>query len=187
MIAELYLSMPAYIAQRETARIMDARDTNSELIAFDIADFGSRDYAFYMFNFRSRKHKIPGVSDLLLPWIVKQAQEGGKHYLNLGLGINPGVAFFKRKWGAEPFLKHNLLLQKILSNLLGWMRLTSYPVKGSLPILTGQSGNLDCAISDYILFLLWELALFDLGNTFNVVHCPDNTDRDFDIFYCKGT
>ena len=112
MIAELYLSMPAYIAQCETARIMDARDTNSEFIAFDIADFGSRDYAFYMFNFRSRKHKIPGVSDLLLSWIVKQAQEGGKYNLNLGLGINPGVAFFNRKWGAEPFLKHTLLIQK---------------------------------------------------------------------------
>ena len=26
--------------------------------------------------------------------------------LNLGLGINPGVAFFKRKWNARPWLPY---------------------------------------------------------------------------------
>jgi hypothetical protein len=26
--------------------------------------------------------------------------------MNLGLGVNAGVAFFKRKWGAAPFLPY---------------------------------------------------------------------------------
>ena len=30
----------------------------------------------------------------------------GKKYINLGLGINPGVTFFKTKWGGVPFLPH---------------------------------------------------------------------------------
>ncbi|MFH1627942.1 MAG: hypothetical protein ABIE47_04380 [Pseudomonadota bacterium] len=32
--------------------------------------------------------------------------EEGKKYINLGLGINPGVAFFKEKWGGVVFLPY---------------------------------------------------------------------------------
>lgn len=90
----------------DTAAVYDARNTRGELVAFDIAEFGARDYAFYMFNFRSHKHHVPGVSDLLLAHIIERAQTKGKVYLNLGLGINAGITFFKKKLGAEPFLKY---------------------------------------------------------------------------------
>jgi hypothetical protein len=88
------------------ALVFDARTPRGELVAFNIADFGAREYAFYMFNFRSQKHHIPGVCDLLLAYVIADARTKGKHYINLGLGIDPGIAFFKKKWGATPFLKH---------------------------------------------------------------------------------
>jgi hypothetical protein len=92
-------------AQCETAVVFEARNTHGKLIAFDIADFGARQYAFYMFNFRSHKHHVPGASDLLLKHIIERAQAEGKRYLNLGLGIDAGITFFKKKWGATQFLQ----------------------------------------------------------------------------------
>ena len=92
-------------AKCETALVFNARTRRGELVAFDIADFGAQEYAFYMFNFRSRQHQVPGASDLLLAYIIAQAKTKGKQYLNLGLGIDEGIAFFKKKWGASPFLK----------------------------------------------------------------------------------
>lgn len=59
-----------------------------------------------MFNFISRKNYIPGISDLLFYEIVKKAKDSGKLFINMGLGINKGVVFFKRKWGAERFLPY---------------------------------------------------------------------------------
>jgi hypothetical protein len=88
--------------------LIEARDRRGRLAAFDLADFSARDYAFYMFNFRSRRLPIPGASDLLLDAIVRRAQAEGKRYLNLGLGIDPGVVFFKEKWGAESFIPHRV-------------------------------------------------------------------------------
>jgi hypothetical protein len=93
-------------AKCETALVFNARTRDGDLVAFDIADFGAQKYAFYMFNFRSGKHKVPGVSDLLLAYVIAQAKTKGKRYLNLGLGIDPGIAFFKKKWGGTPFQKY---------------------------------------------------------------------------------
>jgi hypothetical protein len=63
-----------------------------------------------MFNFRCRKRNVPGASDLLLHEIIEQARGQGKRFLNMGLGINDGVSFFKKKWGAEPFLPYRYRL-----------------------------------------------------------------------------
>ncbi|HSR11508.1 MAG TPA: hypothetical protein VLS90_08665, partial [Thermodesulfobacteriota bacterium] len=63
-------------------------------------------YAFYLFNFRSKPAPAPGTSDLLLETLVEETRARGKSFVNLGLGINNGVAFFKKKWGGTPFLRH---------------------------------------------------------------------------------
>jgi len=98
--------IPEYLAASPTARVFSARTGAGHLAGFDIAEFAPSRYAFYMFNFRSRDKKVPGTSDLLLAEIVRTAQEQGKRAINLGLGISPGVAFFKKKWGGRPFLEH---------------------------------------------------------------------------------
>lgn len=94
----------------QTALVFSARDRDKRLVAFDIFDFGARDYAFYMFNFISRRHYVPGASDLLLYELIKAAREQGKSFINLGLGINQGVTFFKKKWGGIPFLNYEFCL-----------------------------------------------------------------------------
>jgi len=101
----IFKNIPAYLGS-PTARLYAARDRNGKLVAFDVAEFGSGEYTFYMFNFRSRARYVPGSSDLLLWRIIREARAQGKRYLNLGLGIDPGVAFFKSKWGGVPFLEH---------------------------------------------------------------------------------
>lgn len=95
-----------YLSSTTTAWVFEARKGKGELVAFDIAEFGAEEYAFYMFNFTSDSHYVPGASDLLLYEIIKVAKAENKRYINLGLGINPGVTFFKKKWGGVPFLNY---------------------------------------------------------------------------------
>lgn len=115
----IFHRVPGY-AKCDTTAVYEARNAHGDLVAFDIAEFGARDYAFYMFNFRSRKHNIPGASDLLLAHIIDRAQAEDKHFLNLGLGIDAGIAFFKKKWGATPFLQYTYWVQKAAKQVAWW-------------------------------------------------------------------
>lgn len=108
-----------YIASSDTATVINGRNRNGRLVAFDIAELDSKDYAFYMFNFVSRRRYIPGVSDALLYEVVTIAREKGKRYVNLGLGINKGVISFKLKWGGVPFMPYEYALYRhTKSNIL---------------------------------------------------------------------
>jgi len=95
-----------YLSSSPTARIFEARNKRDELVGFDVAEFRPKDYALYMFNFGSDTRYVPGASDLLLSEVIKQAKTESKKYINLGLGINPGVTFFKKKWCGVPFLPY---------------------------------------------------------------------------------
>jgi hypothetical protein len=63
-----------------------------------------------MFNFSSDTLYVPGASDLLVSEMIKQAKIERKKFINLGLGINSGVTFFKKKWGGVVFLSYALCL-----------------------------------------------------------------------------
>ncbi|MGD9032621.1 MAG: hypothetical protein PVJ69_02510 [Desulfobacteraceae bacterium] len=102
---EIYKAMPRYVKRSRSARLLEARK-GDDLVAFNIVDMGSADYAFYLFNIRTVKENVPGASDLLFHEMVHLAQSEGKKALNLGLGIHPGVRRFKEKWGGTPFLAH---------------------------------------------------------------------------------
>jgi hypothetical protein len=114
-----------YVKHSKTARLLEARRAE-RLAAFTIADLGSADYAFYLFNFRSPKISVPGASDLLFSEMARLAQSEGKQAINLGLGIHAGIRRFKEKWGGVPFLpyqsalvyrKHPLDLGKLANKL----------------------------------------------------------------------
>ena len=94
-----------YLQGCSNARLLEAR-SKGVLTAFTIADLGAADYAFYLFNVRSKKVQVPGASDLLLRELVNVAHAAGKKALNLGLGINDGIRRFKEKWGGAPFLPY---------------------------------------------------------------------------------
>jgi hypothetical protein len=106
----IFQRIDTYLSSSKTASIFEARTGEGDLVAISIAEFKPRDYAMYMFNFRSQAHHIPGASDLLLSAVIRQAIAEGKKYINLGLGINPGVAFFKEKRGGVVFLSHAFCL-----------------------------------------------------------------------------
>jgi len=106
----IFERIPHYLARSETARLLEARRQNGVLVAFTVMDLGAAEYAFYLFNFRSTKEKVPGASDLLFHKMVCLAQEEGKKAINLGLGIHPGIRHFKEKWGATPFLPYTSCL-----------------------------------------------------------------------------
>jgi len=95
-----------YLSSSPAAWVFDARNNKNELVAFDVAEFTPMDYILYMFNFSSEALYVPGASDLLLSEVIQQAKTERKKYINLGLGINPGVTFFKKKWGAVAFLPY---------------------------------------------------------------------------------
>lgn len=82
------------------AQVFSAYGHDGQLLASAVGDFTSLDTAFYMFAFRE-PYCPPGVADLLLYRIAQEAMRRGHVRLNLGLGINAGVTFFKRKWGAR--------------------------------------------------------------------------------------
>ncbi len=86
--------------------IFSAKDRRGKLVAFDVFEFGAEKTAFYLFNFFSRSNYVPGASDLLLSYGVDYARQHGKRFLNLGLGIHPGIERFKQKWGSQSFIKY---------------------------------------------------------------------------------
>jgi hypothetical protein len=106
----IFRRIPYYLDHSKTARLLEARRRDGTLAAFTITDIGSAEYAFYLFNFRSIKKSVPGVSDLLFYKMVRLAQSEGKRAINLGLGINPGLRRFKAKWGAIPFFPYTSCL-----------------------------------------------------------------------------
>jgi hypothetical protein len=106
----IFRKIPAYVSSVPTARVFEVRNKKEELVAFDVAEFGSKYYAMYMFNFSLKNRPTPGASDLLLSGIINQAITDEKKWINLGLGIHPGVTFFKTKWGGTPFLPYTFCL-----------------------------------------------------------------------------
>lgn len=106
LIKYIFQSMPKYIEKSETALIFNGRLRDGTIAGFNVLELGSKNYGYYMFNFISRKNYVPGVSDLLMHEMIEVAKSQSKRYINLGLGINEGVIFFKRKWGALPFLSY---------------------------------------------------------------------------------
>ncbi|MDR1490757.1 MAG: DUF2156 domain-containing protein [Desulfovibrio sp.] len=85
--------------------LVSARLNDGRLTAFSIGDFSGLHTAFYMFAFR-RKTAPPGSADLLLARLLSHAETMGHSRMNLGLGINSGIGFFKKKWKAQPFLPY---------------------------------------------------------------------------------
>ena len=115
--------LPQYV-RSGAPLVFQAHDRRGNLVAMDIADFNAGSYAFYLFNFRSPKHVVPGASDLLLAALIEHTRRQGKRFINLGLGINSGIAAFKLKWGAEKFLPYRAFVQRLgeqvpLEDLLG--------------------------------------------------------------------
>jgi hypothetical protein len=100
----IFRQLPRYLEASPGSLMLSARLSDGRLAAFSVGN--SLPAAFYMFCFRKPGLAPPGSTDLLLSALLEEARERGQVRMNLGLGVNAGVRFFKRKWGAEPFLPY---------------------------------------------------------------------------------
>ena len=106
LIREFYHAMPDYVIRSETSLVLNARDFNGLLSAFYVLDFAANDFATYVVGCHSKERFVSHASDLLFFEMVNMAREYGKKYINLGLGVNPGIRRFKEKWGGKPSLPY---------------------------------------------------------------------------------
>lgn len=103
--AALFRRIGAYLEAVPGALLFSARSVSGRLEGLCVGDVSALATAFYLFAFR-RPDSPPGTADLLLSALAEAAAARGHSRLNLGLGINPGIEFFKRKWGATPVLPY---------------------------------------------------------------------------------
>ncbi|WP_294555468.1 GNAT family N-acetyltransferase [uncultured Mailhella sp.] len=94
-----------YVQSSPEALLFAARDASGRLLAMAVGDYSALSTAFYMFAFR-QDDCPPGVSDALLRALADEAERRGQSTLNLGLGIDGGITFFKKKWGAFLAMPH---------------------------------------------------------------------------------
>jgi hypothetical protein len=105
-IRDIYKSLPRYLAESSSSLLLSARLADGRLAAFSVGEYAGLATAFYMFSFRDPGIAPPGATDLLLAQLLEEAMERGHTQMNLGLAVNDGIGFFKRKWGAVPFLPY---------------------------------------------------------------------------------
>jgi len=105
-IRHIYKRLPRYLAESSSSLLVSARLADGRLAALSVGEYASLATAFYMFSFRDPGIAPPGATDLLLAQLLEEASERGHTKMNLGLAVNEGIGFFKRKWGAVPFLPY---------------------------------------------------------------------------------
>ncbi len=97
-VEELILSIDC-----EETELVDAWSEDesgaSHLAASLVVDGFAPDFDVYVLGARSRRHAAPHASDVLFARMIADARARKKRWLHLGLGVNEGIARFKRKWG----------------------------------------------------------------------------------------
>jgi hypothetical protein len=126
---QIFSRLANYLEASAGSRIVSARRMDGRLAAFAVGEFASLTTAFFMFCFRDPHLAPPGSSDLTLSGLLQEARQRGQTRMNLGLGVSDGIRFFKRKWGAEPFLPYvetswRPVAPGVLSRLRGLLRRT---------------------------------------------------------------
>jgi hypothetical protein len=122
-IRELYLRIPDYLAYSPTSLLISARDSRRQLTAFHVLDFAAQKFIVYVLGCFSRKHYSPHASDLLFQEMIRVAEEKGKDYIHLGLGVNDGIRRFKTKWGgipSSPYFAGEILFQG--NRAVSWLK-----------------------------------------------------------------
>ena len=100
----IFSHLESYAGSHPDVQLWAARHReDNSLQAFAVGDYASLTTAFYMFAFR-RQDAVPGCADALLAGLISEAEARGHRRFCLGLGIDPGIRFFKRKWHAHPAL-----------------------------------------------------------------------------------
>jgi hypothetical protein len=103
--AHIFRNIPRYLTASPGSLMFAARKSG-RLVALAVGEFTSFSTAFFMFCFRNPAEAPPGSTDLLLSALLEEAGVRGHMRMNLGLQINPGIRFFKSKWGESTKLPY---------------------------------------------------------------------------------
>jgi hypothetical protein len=79
-------------------RLLSAADGDGRAAAALLLDYSPEPFISYIIGAHSREHYTPHAPDLLFASLLERARAENK-YIHLGLGVNEGIARFKRKWG----------------------------------------------------------------------------------------
>ncbi len=110
LIQAFYRRMPALVETSPTAFLLDARDREGRLQAFQVVEEAASSFDCYVVGCRALDGGVPHASDLLMYGLVQGAIAKGKPLVQLGLGVNAGIRRFKEKWGGRPFLRYTSCL-----------------------------------------------------------------------------
>lgn len=93
-------------------RLLDAVDEEGNLAASLLLDYSPKNFCAYIIGAHSRAHYAPHATDLLFSSLLERCRAEGKKYIHLGLGVNEGIARFKRKWGGRAVLPYAMAAWK---------------------------------------------------------------------------
>jgi hypothetical protein len=105
-VHQLYLRMKDYLSFSGTSLLLSAWDRESRLSAYYVLELGAEKFLTYVVGCHSKTNYVPHASDFLFQEMIRVARINQKEYIHLGLGVNEGIARFKKKWGGAPFLKY---------------------------------------------------------------------------------
>jgi hypothetical protein len=100
----IFQQISGYLQASPGSLMVSARTAGGQLAAFAVGEYASLHTAFFMFCFRDPSLAPPGSADLVFSVLLEEAARRGQTRINLGLGVNEGIRFFKGKWGAQFFL-----------------------------------------------------------------------------------
>ncbi|GAB6060983.1 TraB/GumN family protein [Desulfonatronum parangueonense] len=99
-VRELYARTESVLPQCPDLFLLNAWDDQGNLAACLLLDLAPKQFLSYLLGAHSRQNYTPYASDLLFREMIRIARDRNKEYLHLGLGVNPGIRRFKKKWGA---------------------------------------------------------------------------------------
>ncbi len=102
----IFRNIGKYLQDCPGALAVSAWTEDNRLAGFSIGDYTGLETAFYMFSFRNPDTAPPGTADMLLHELLTEGAKRGHRRMNLGLNVNPAIAFFKKKWKAQTFLPY---------------------------------------------------------------------------------
>jgi hypothetical protein len=105
-VYQLYLRMKDYLAFSKTSLLLSAWNREKRLSAYYVLELGAEKFLTYVVGSHSKVNYVAHASDFLFYEMIQVAKKYQKEYVHLGLGVNEGIARFKKKWGGIPFLKY---------------------------------------------------------------------------------
>jgi hypothetical protein len=115
-VRELYLGVDCCLSRDKSAVLLSAWDAQNRLAGYGLLELGARHFSVYVAGCAVRESWASHASDLLMAEMVRLSLQEAKQYMHLGLGVNPGISRFKRKWGGLAWMPYEVC---------GWSRALS--------------------------------------------------------------